>query len=426
MSAFAGTTTDTRRSTTRFVGLDVARLLAILGMMAAHLWAPEEWYWPEGTDRHAVAVVVAHITEGNASSLFAVLGGVSLTLASLGVRRTYGRWGVVLATITRGLLVVAIGSLIAIVPTPVVAVLVPFGVAMIVAAPFLLLPSWILAPVVIVGWAVTGTVTAAAHAGLGMPMEGGSLPLPDLVLHPVDSLRAIFLSGTYPVITWLVYVLMGVLVGRALTAARRRARVPLVAAVLAGAGLALFVAATMTSDVILGALAPDERALFYPPSYGGAPTTEAWGQWVAQPHTGTIADIARTAGLAVAVIGLCVLLLDRRDGSARRPFIVRWLQTTGAAPLTIYVFHYLLTFTMSSLQYGGVPGALLWAWQTLAILWVGLTLLLTGWRGPLEALIARAISTVLRPLPRRTDADQRPAAISANAVMSSSRSSNST
>ncbi|MGH3332175.1 MAG: heparan-alpha-glucosaminide N-acetyltransferase domain-containing protein, partial [Nocardioidaceae bacterium] len=57
----------------RVIGLDVARALALVGMMATHILAPIE-------GNHLT--VIQQVAGGRASALFAVLAGVSLALMS--------------------------------------------------------------------------------------------------------------------------------------------------------------------------------------------------------------------------------------------------------------------------------------------------------------------------------------------------------
>src|SRR5690606_26499734 len=67
----------------RIVGLDVARWLALVGMIATHALRPVE------ASGHPT--LVQSVASGRASALFAVLAGVSLALMSGGPRRLAGR-----------------------------------------------------------------------------------------------------------------------------------------------------------------------------------------------------------------------------------------------------------------------------------------------------------------------------------------------
>src|SRR5699024_2796413 len=62
----------------RIEALDLVRLLAVIGMISAHLLAPLALV-PGATGPEAAAARIAHLlTEGTASTLFAVIGGCSL------------------------------------------------------------------------------------------------------------------------------------------------------------------------------------------------------------------------------------------------------------------------------------------------------------------------------------------------------------
>jgi len=101
----------------------------------------------------------------------------------------------------------------------IIVVLVYFGVTLVCAVPFLRVrPGWLL------GWAgllavVGPVVNATVRAALDVEGEGGSLGWGELV-DPLLALRAVVLTGTYPVVTWLVYVLVGMALAKVLLAAR--------------------------------------------------------------------------------------------------------------------------------------------------------------------------------------------------------------
>ncbi|GMA34444.1 heparan-alpha-glucosaminide N-acetyltransferase domain-containing protein [Demequina litorisediminis] len=124
----------------RIDGLDLARGLAVLGMVGAHVGDQDAWPW-------------LAVTHGFPSALFAVLAGVSMTLmmTSRGrvrvadvtpdhARRTRIRIAV------RGAMLVVMGLALALLGTPVVVILVNLGVMFWLTLPVLRVrTAWLLA-----------------------------------------------------------------------------------------------------------------------------------------------------------------------------------------------------------------------------------------------------------------------------------------
>lgn len=127
---------------------------------------------------------------------------------------------------------------------------------------------------------------------------------------------------------------------------------------------------------------------------------------MATAHTGTVADMAATAGVSVALIAAAKYLLPPHRHV--QTGILRSLRAAGAAPLTIYVTHVLLTGVAVigyALTSGGDPAEMPWYVAGTGILSVhfalvvcfGVLLAATGRRGPLEGLISRLVRRVVPP-----------------------------
>lgn len=159
--------------------------------------------------------------------------------------------------------------------------------------------------------------------------------------------------GFYPAITWVTYMLIGACVGSWLL----RRRLTTARALRGGAVAALVVAAAIVSD-----LASRELAVAQLRSDGasiaeaekmltaegqGTPLSDRWVAVLnAAPHTGSSADVLRTAGVAIVVIAILVA-----TSAALRPPLPRPLDALArAASLTIYV-----------VQFGSVPIMLIFA-----------------------------------------------------------------
>ena len=386
----------------RVVGVDVARALALVGMMATHLLpgrVGDQVPW------------VQQVAGGRASALFAVLAGVSIALVS--GRRTPLRGPerrvVSLRLAVRALLIGALGLALGTVPTPVAVILAYYAVLFLLALPFLGLGARALAAWAVV-WAVVAPVVAHLVRPLVPPHEVGS-PTPGDLLRPGHLLSELLLTGYYPAAVWLVYVLAGMALGR--LDLRRTAT----AARVALGGLALAVVATLLSRVLLqvpGALAaltatwpdavqPDPSlrddpgaldALLTHGLSGTTPTGSWWWLATVAPHSGTTLDLAQTTGSAMAVLGACVLLARRRPDAWAAVF------GAGAMTLSLYTLHLLLTAR------GWWPG---WGEpehfddQVLVVALVGAFFALVPLRGPLETAVAvfsqRAADGLVQPLP---------------------------
>ncbi|MGP5364225.1 heparan-alpha-glucosaminide N-acetyltransferase domain-containing protein [Brachybacterium tyrofermentans] len=367
----------------RIEALDLVRLLAIIGMMTAHLLAPLALMPDAGGTQGPLARVAHVLTEGPSSTLFAVIGGCSLVLATRRRLERGDRRGAVASVMVRGACVTLIGLLLELLPSSVMVVLVPFGLAMMITAPLLLVPTRLLVPLIAV-LAVGGRPLAQSVPG---PVEFGTVTLLSLG-EPLTVLRGIALTGQYPLITWVPYLLLGVVLMRCLLRVRQSGRTRR-AAVLAAANGTVAAVIGYILPVVAGAL--------------GAATPGAWHQ--AAPHTGTLGDMLATGGVAVALIAVGFGLLPPGRRLVGRP--ARILRSAGAAPLTLYVIHVALTsaaLIAAVLLSGGDLTSMPWYVAGLGILTVhlaltvglGAVLAARGGRGPLEALLARVGRRLVR------------------------------
>lgn len=376
--------------TGRFYGVDFARFLAIIGMMAAHLLVP-----------NGSPAWVQVATTGFPSTLFAVLGGFGIVFSS---RRYSDPWAAFVAVFVRGLVVFLLGWVcVALPPSPIAIVLMYFGMAIMCAAFVVSLSTWI--------WAVLAVVLALIGPQL-LPVFRAGLDTAGLLdlSNPVLTLRSLFFTGTYPVLTWLAYVLLGMILCRKLLQERQQMRS--FALWLAGIGAAVAVLAEVVSQLSLRLLVAPRMAVdlgmdkesvieaLQGSQFGAMPSSGWSAALVASPHSGATMDILLTGGVAVAIIGLCLFGSSswRAVPSALRPFFA-----AGAAPLTIYVTHIVMTSIMYAvLTSGPTPHSLselpLWYtsafwWQSAVVILIGVVLALTHRRGPLEAFTSSVSHT---------------------------------
>ena len=343
----------------RLQGVDVARALALLGMMATHVGGiADQVDWSDPSTWAAIA-------HGRSSSLFAVLAGVSIGLTS---GRTappgppaIGRIRARLAV--RAVVVVAIGLLLMALQTPVYVILPTYGALFLLAIPVLRLRArWLL------GLAATCAVASPVVALAIVP-------------HYADAgMWEVQLGLVYPVVTFLAYVLVGLAVARA-GLEERGAQV-----VLLASGAVVALAAYLVGNAL--APVPVDAAFAFPgvPFAGeGSAPAEAFAQLFLSPrdHSSSVVDVVGTAGVAVAVIALCTLVFDGRGRSAAR--IAFPLAAVGSMPLTVYAGHLVVLAVLPVTPDSGAA----WGWFA-----VGSVLFAMLWRrfvgrGPLEQLTAR-------------------------------------
>lgn len=347
---------------TRLVALDVARFLAIVGMIAQHTGSP----WP--------------VALGFPSALFAVLSGMTAVLST---RRSLaeGRPGAARAAVAaRGAVVLGLGVLLAFVPGPAVVVLIAIGLSLLVASPFVTFGPRVLVPAAAVFAVVTPIVTVLLFRGEA-PIDPVGIVLRGLL--------AAIVAFPYPLGQWVAFVLVGMAVARVLDR-RAAARTDVVWATVLGivcsviAGVvaqlapvfASWEAALIPFEWRMIALGPEAPWLF---SLVGI-----------EPHSGGLGATVLFASVSVAVVlGLHLLL-----GRAPRGVLLGFTPLTapGRIPLTVYVVHVVVL----AATVAWVPGIweVPWEWVfaahvALAIA-LGLAVALTGRRGPLEALVSDA------------------------------------
>ncbi|UYN83925.1 MAG: DUF1624 domain-containing protein [Microcella sp.] len=324
---------------TRWWGVDAARGLAVLGMMAAHVLPRDE-------------LQGELLVDGRPSVLFAVVAGVALGLVTGGPSPHRERAGSArLQLVIRAALLVGLGLLLWMLPSGIAIILDYYGVMFVLVMPFLFLRR---------RWLAIG----AALLLVAMPLvrdavvdgRWGAVPDSDPAARALDYL----LTGYYPALLWLPLLLAGLLIARCDLGATR-ARVT---------ALSLGVAASLVG-------------------YGSAALVPAIDT---SAHSGTTAELLGSGGLAVAIIAGLTLVLDR----TATPRAVRVLATPfvaiGRIPLTVYTAHVLIIASLAAFgpagQFESAVGISLFAALTIAAALVGLLCMRMGWRGPLEALFS--------------------------------------
>jgi uncharacterized membrane protein len=368
----------------RIVGVDVARCLALLGMMATHIL-------PGVVDGE---VPLAHqVAAGRSSALFAVLAGVSLVLVTgsrTPVRGTAWR-AAYAALATRAGVIGLVGLLLGEVRSGIAVILAYYAVFFLLAGPFLALRSrWVL---------LTAVLWAAAGPGLSfllrreLPAPTYGVPSMASLFQPVELVRDLLVTGYYPALTWLPYLLLGIVVGR-LDLGSLRARLGLVVGGAAAVLTSVVAADLLTADADVRASLirtfrgpgweGDLATTLAHGLYGTVPTGTPWWLAVRAPHTGTTPDLLMTAGSACLLLAACLVLADLAPG------VCRVLFGAGGMTLTLYSLH-VVSRAEGLWDADGWPTYL---GQAAVVLVIEALYALGGRRGPLEVVVgdtARAV-----------------------------------
>lgn len=393
------------------MGLDVARALALLGMVGAHLG-------------------VGGIVDGRSSILFAVLAGISIALMTGRTQLPEPQMLPVLRLrlIGRGAAIFVIGVALEALGTPIAVILTVYGLLYVAAIPFL---RW-KAKHLLLAAGILAFAGPPLLAGLQAVSLGASGPGLDLVLF-----------GTYPIIVWMALLLAGMALGRLPLQRTRTAVGILVAGIVVSAvgygigGLAMgggdaeevtdsYSSASFVDESDAGKFGvPADDVDFsgkicddwgggeiYCYDEVGEPKSafdedlSGWESYLTQladqqpgmmmvdalvavfPHSGGTAEILGSGGFAVAVIALCLL------ASRRLRWVLLPLAALGAMPLTAYSAHILVFFVTAGPMSMPLETAGWWGWFS-----VGLVAAATFWtmffgQGPLERLVARAASAM--------------------------------
>lgn len=379
----------------RLVGVDLARCVALLGMMATHI-LPGIVEGPDGD-----TVSVSHlVAAGRASALFAVLAGTSLVLVAGTQRPVRGRdlLALTAGTVARAVVLGFVGLLLGGLDTGIAVILAGYAVLFVVAVPFLALPTRWLVPVA-AGWLVAGPVLSHLLRQ-NVPPSSYAVPSFDSLAEPIALLRELVLTGYYPVLTWVPFVLVGMVVGRL------DLRAASTAGLLAGIGLGGVLVAWRASDALLAR--PGVRAELVSTFdgagwrgdldttlahglYGVTPTGSPWWLAVRAPHSGAPLDLLMTTGSALAVIAACLVL------GRLAPRALAVLFGAGAMTFTLYTLH--VTLRSEGWWDGDDRGT--YVGQVVLVLLIGAGYRLARVRGPLERVAGEASGAVRRAV-RRT------------------------
>jgi hypothetical protein len=345
-------------------------------MVAAHVLDERR---PDGTLTRTSWVV-----DGRASALFAVLAGVSLVL----LHRRTSRAGLAV----RALLVALLGLVLGELGTGLAIILTYYGLLFLLGLPFLGLRARAL-----FAWAAAWVVVAPVVSHLVRPHlapRSGPSPAFDQLANPGHLLAELLLTGYYPCLPWLAYLLLGMAIGRC-DLRSRSVQTRLVVGGLAVAVVAFVVSRSFTEQPwVLRRLVPDAArygdvstadAFVNAISGGMHGTTPAGGSWawllVVAPHSGTPFDLLVTGASAAVVIGLCLWLVAWLGDRSRRAVAIGF----GAGTMTLSLYSLHVVMRTEQIWPAEEPSS--FGWHVLVLLSVGALFVAARQRGPLEAAV---------------------------------------
>lgn len=367
-----------REDQIRLVGLDIARCVAVLAMMAAHIL-------PKFVDGRVPWQQT--LVAGRASGLFAVLAGTSLALMSGGRTAVVGRARLQASRglVVRAALITVLGLGLEKLHNNGLGVILPYyGVLFLLGIPFLgLSPRRLL--IIATGWAII-VPAICQEIRPHLPDTSG---LKQSQMDPFTLATYFGFTGDYPAVPWVAFLLVGIAIGR-MNLHRTDLAIRLL---ISGALLATL--STAVSDVITrqprvqnallstwsgGGDHPSWAALQAAMSAGfsgSTPTGSWWWLTVQAAHSATPFDLLQTTGCALAMIGTSLLITRR---------FTRFWQIVGGAgamSLTSYSLHLVM---LRSPMWPGLGTAAFWP-EAAVVLALGGLFSVFRWRGPLEGFI---------------------------------------
>ncbi|MEV6029019.1 DUF418 domain-containing protein [Streptomyces sp. NPDC052036] len=383
-------------STGRLIGIDLARGLAVFGMFAAHVG-------PDVTVGGPVGFLL-ELARGRSSALFALLAGFSLIIITGRPHPRTGRSGrqAVARIAIRSVVLLALGYALTALGTSIEVILSFYGLLFLAVLPLYRLRAGTLALLAAAAALILPQVLYVIRASI----EGGHWADAVIARDPLawisgtDGFVELLFTGSYPVVTWIPFLLAGMAVARLdLTRPGIRSRLALTGGVLAALGyggswLALHLVPHALFAVAAATDGGSASAAWWSDTVGDVPDHSplAW-LLVAAPHSQTTFSILGNTGVAILVVTACLTIADRLPRLTR---LATPVAAVGMTALTVYVLHIVALWFFTDVWYlsameddtmSGLPVLLgfIAAAALLATVWTRLFR-----RGPLEYLLHAA------------------------------------
>ncbi|MGX4688436.1 DUF418 domain-containing protein [Streptomyces sp. JNUCC 63] len=377
----------------RLIGIDLARGLAVFGMYSSHIG-------PDVTVGGPVGFLM-EMARGRCSALFALLAGFSLVIITGRPRPRTGRAGrqAVARIVIRAVVLMALGYALTALDTVVNIILSFYGLIFLMALPLHRLRARTLALIA----AAEALVLPQVLYVLRQSVKEGNWADAVIAGDPLaritgtDGMVELLITGSYPVLTWMPFLLAGMAVARLdLTGSGVRSRLALAGGALAllgygGSWLALRLVPHALS-IIANATGSGSASSAWWSDTVGKPedgTPVAW-LLVAAPHSQTTFSILGNTGFALVLLAVCLTVADTMPRLTR---LARPVSQVGMTALTAYVLHIVaLWFFTDVLHVAAIEADTMAALPVLLAFIAAATLLATTWtrrfrRGPLEHVL---------------------------------------
>jgi len=356
----------------RILGIDVARGLAVVGMFGAHIGVTETWNWLEPS-------TWLDVVHGRSSILFALLAGVSIAILSGGLTPVTGTTllHARVRILVRAGLIFAIGGLLEALGTRIAVILPVYALLFVASIPVL---RWRPRSLFLLA-GVLAVVSPLVHVFLA--------PIPDTVLTREGAFPNLVFWGAYPAIIWVVFVLVGLGIGRLDLRSLR------VQGIVFGLGAALAILGYGAGDLAwdsLGRTFGDLGTQSSSDDYGSH--LQFGSLFTTAAHSGSTFEIVGSTGFALLILGACLLVAGR----------LRWVlypvAAVGAMALTAYTAHIVVLAVLGDNAFEQHDNTLYLVFVVAGLLACTIWTILFG-RGPLERLLTtastRAADFALRP-----------------------------
>ena len=322
----------------RIVGVDIARGLAIIGMLVAHAI-------PRADESEL-------LVDGRSSILFATLAGISLGIMTGSERKTEPghRADRVVSIVMRALVLFLLGVTLGGLGSEVAVILDYYAIMFLFLTPVLFRPRWVL------GLVAAVLVVAAPAFAFGVGEADPSA-------EPLEYFGQYYLlTGYYPVLIWLPFLLVGLISARS---------------GLGRAKTQLWMVAAGTVSAVLG--------------YGAAQLLPGI---TAEAHSGSTAEVLGSGGFAVALIGGLLWLTspERAGVGAGIRAVFAPVGAAGSMVLTEYTLQ-IITLAVFAVLRDDTSGAVEYpGWPLLIGMTIASVLFAAFWRaflgkGPLERVL---------------------------------------